>query len=360
VPRVLIVYPYMPAYRVPFFEALRTRLLKRDIELVVAHGAPQSDIIDRGDAAGLADALALDQRTSRLFGKEVTRWRTPDLSGVDLVIVEQALRHPAIYRTLLHRPRPCRLAMWGHGRTMTKPTTALERKAKTFLTNRCDWFFAYTAGGRRAVTEGGFPEDRVTVVQNSQETTAAAGPRDVSAAYTGLFIGGLDGHKRIGLLLEATELIHETEPRFRLIVAGHGSDERLVQSAAEMHPWIEHRGYADTAEKAKLGTEASLMLMPGRVGLVAVDAMALGTPLITTDYPLHAPELEYLIDNDLLIATSQDARAYANKVLEYLGDSPAREKASARMLALAPRYDLDTMVNNFVEGIVRALEAGRR
>lgn len=358
--RVLIVYPYMPAYRIAFFDTVRSQLLERGVELVIAHGAPQREISERGDAMTLPGSIALDQRTHAVRGREITRWKLPDLADIDLLVVEQALRHPAVYRAVVRRPHRCRLAMWGHGQTMTKPSTRLEKRAKTLLTNRCDWFFAYTEGGRRTVTEGGFPADRVTVVQNSQETQPAAGPQTEAAAHTGLFIGGLDEHKLLGLLLDAAVLIRERDPEFRLIVAGHGSDERLVQAAAERHPWIEKRPYVGVEEKAELATEASLMLMPGRVGLVAVDAMALGLPLITTDYPYHAPEIEYLIENDLLIASAQDAAAYASTVAAYLGDSPARIDARARMLAAAPRYSLDAMADNFTRGILSALKAGRR
>ena len=42
---------------------------------------------------------------------------------------------------------------------------------------------------------------------------------------------------------------------------------------------------------ALLGCVCDVMVIPGRVGLVAVDAMALGLPLVTTKHDAHAPEL---------------------------------------------------------------------
>jgi hypothetical protein len=48
--------------------------------------------------------------------------------------------------------------------------------------------------------------------------------------------------------------------------------------------------------------------MPGRVGLVAIDALALGLPVHTTDFGFHAPEIEFLQPGEL----------------EYLPDNPTQ------------------------------------
>lgn len=356
--RVLVIHPYMPAYRAEFFPLLQERLAGEGVDLVVAHGAPQGDIAARGDAVELSGAIALDQRTFKVRGREVTRWKLPDLTAVGLLIVEQALRHPAIYRAALRRPPDCMLAFWGHGHTMTKPTKAWEAQAKTLLTNRGDWFFAYTTGGRESISRRGFPHDRVTVLNNSMATRPPAGPRSAAAAHTAAFVGGLDASKKLEFLLDAAELVRERVPDFRLIVCGRGDQEGLIQRAAQEHPWIEQRGYVDAREKAALATEASILVMPGRVGLVALDSMVLGMPLLTTTYPWHAPEIEYL--QGLLLQTPEDERAYADAVVGILTDDARRESMAAKLMSRAPGYSLDAMVDNFAGGVHAALAAGRR
>jgi len=100
--------------------------------------------------------------------------------------------------------------------------------------------------------------------------------------------------------------------------------------------------------------------MPGRVGLVAVDSFALGTPIVTTRWPYHAPEFGYLEDG-VNARISDDHVADFARVLEELLKSPeqlARLKEGCE--AALPQYTLEGMVDKFAKGILAALRAPRR
>ncbi len=107
--------------------------------------------------------------------------------------------------------------MWGHGRTYTKRAGRLQERVKQWLTLRSRWFFAYTQGGAQAVIRLGFPAERVTVVQNTIDSTSlrelvAQERENANEEFrekygldtaTAVFVGGLDASKRLDFLIAA-------------------------------------------------------------------------------------------------------------------------------------------------------------
>ncbi|MFC9245981.1 hypothetical protein ACFT7S_18820 [Streptomyces sp. NPDC057136] len=66
-------------------------------------------------------------------------------------------------------------------------------------------------------------------------------------------------------------------PGFRLLVAGDGNQRVLVEEAQRPGGPVHYLGMVDSEDKARLGTVADVLMVPGAVGLVAVDSFALGT-----------------------------------------------------------------------------------
>jgi glycosyltransferase involved in cell wall biosynthesis len=85
------------------------------------------------------------------------------------------------------------------------------------------------------------------------------------------------------------------DPLARLVVGGRGSDESLLHAAAQRGQ-VTMLGYAGPAEKALIASVASALVMSGRIGLVAVEALAMRLPFVTTTWRYHAPEVEYLTE----------------------------------------------------------------
>ncbi|WP_309484205.1 glycosyltransferase family 4 protein [Streptomyces himalayensis] len=297
--------------------------------------------------------------------------------------MEQALQNLDTYPLLLrqqiarfagHAPP---VAFWGHGRTYTKPVTRIESLAKDALTRRGAWFFAYTEGGAAHLTARGFPADRITVVRNSVDTTALAedceraeeaGTREhVEAALlrkqfdlvpgrTALFLGGLDAPKRIPFLLESARQIAAELPGFRLLVAGDGADRLLVDDAASQpgSPVVA-LGRATGARTALLGAVSDVMLMPGRVGLCAVDSFALRTPVVTTDWPWHAPEFEYLTHGRNSLITPDSLDAYVGAVTALLNAPRRLHVLQAACRKDAAAYTVEEMARRFCDGLLQLM-----
>lgn len=365
--RVAIIHPWFPQYRRPFFDELMRVGATEDIEIDVFYGDPPPEWNDRGDSVSAAYATRLPTNFINFRGKHlVYKSPKPVWAGprYDVIILEQAVRNLETYAIMLRR-RGAKVAFWGHGRTYTQSVGDLQERVKQILTNRADWFFAYTDGGAKAAISAGFRPSRVTVVQNSIDSStlrssiATLKPkslRDFEIKYdlkgkTGLFIGGLDESKRLSFLFKAAERAFAADVEFRLLVAGGGRLEGFVRDQSSVQPWLTYLGPLFGSEKALAMAASDVLLMPGRVGLVAVDSFASGTPIITTNWKWHAPEFEYL-DHDInSVVAPDDEAAYAAAVVSTLNDAENLQRLSRGATESADEYTVAKMAVNFVSGL---------
>jgi glycosyltransferase involved in cell wall biosynthesis len=369
--RVVVVQPYIPQYRVPFFERLATVLADSGVELVIAAGSPEGDQAARGDGVELTGVVRLPERRLGFGGRSVVVRSLRGLTaGADLVILEQARRNIEAY-PLLFGQSSVPVALWGHGRTSTRDTKTWEHRWLDRMTLRASWFFAYTEGGRDYVVDRGFPVERTTVVQNSTDTAAIT--RDLAsvtateratltaelgltAGRTGLFLGALDKSKRITFLRAAAAELAERLPGFTLIIAGDGPMRPTVELAASEEPWLRYVGPVCGRRKAAFASVSDVMLNPGRVGLNLVDSFALQVPMITTDWDGHAPEFEYLVDGVNGKVTDSGLEGYVTTAARLLSDPGQLAVMRSGCRASRDHFSVEQMARRFAEGSCAALQ----
>lgn len=368
--RVVIVQEYVPSYRQPFFEALISKGRSRGLDIVVAAGQPNRSQSVRGDATKADFVHPIKQWETNLVGKRfVVRVLGPLIKSADLVILEQARRNLDAYRMVGRRKKPYRVALWGHGRDYVKDTSRLEVLLQRFLAVNCDWFFAYTNGGADHAIQLGVPQDRITIVRNSVDTRSIdSEAADVTendlenyrrrlglTEKVAVFVGGLDASKRIPFLLEAAKIAYSNDQDFRLLVVGDGDDRDLVERAAQECDGIVYAGPLFGRDKILALLASQLIAMPGRVGLVAVDSFAAGRPIVTTQWPWHAPEFEYLSDGVDSLVTEDDTISFA-KALRALSNDKSRLNSMQQECRQKSRdYSIEAMADRFLAGIELAL-----
>ncbi|MFE5628864.1 glycosyltransferase family 4 protein [Streptomyces sp. NPDC056543] len=376
---MVLLVPFLSEFRRSFYRLLEEDLDARGVRLLIAHGAPYSgDQEARRDVIHMEGAVRLKQRTAWVAGRPLVHKHLGGLArSADVVVVDQALRNMELYPLLLRQltGRGPVVAMWDHGRTYTRPQSGLEQSLKYSLTRRARWFFSYTAGGARAVTEHRFPRQRVTVVQNAVDTKAlgdayrrvteqqSAEVRrtyGLTAGRTGLFVGALSSGKRIPFLVEAAERVADRLPGFRLLVAGTGQERHIIDAAAARRPVVVPVGQAFGDRKALLGAVSDVMLMPGLVGLCAVDSFVLQTPIVTTPWPWHAPEFEYLEHGRNAVVAPDDPEQYADAVTALLTGSGRLGALREECRKDAGRYTVEEMSRRFADGLVQLLEDRHR
>lgn len=369
--RILIVQPYVPTYRVPLFTRMYEHLAGLGVTQLVAAGQPHGADAARKDAVSSAPWLRqLEHSSVRVGGRTLQRRKVrPVLADFQPthVIVEQALHNLDTYElgawAMRHRAR---VAMWGHGRTYTAPASRLQEGLKMRLTNRASWFFAYTDGGRRFLQTHGFASERITVLHNSTDTTilrqelAEVASSEVDAFRerhgvtpdrTALFLGGIDERKGLPFLLDAARLVAQQIPGFILMLCGDGNLAPMVRHEESQGSPVRFLGRIEGRDRAIAMRAAKVMMIPEWVGLVAVDALTAGLPIVTTMHPRHAPEFEYLSPGVNAVVTPHEAEAYANEVVALLEDPIRVSRLSKRGIADASLLSIERMSDAFVGGI---------
>ena len=368
--RVAIIQPAIPHYRVPFFTRVIAAAEEEGINIDVFAGQTPTEIRARGDFSDAAFVRSLSTHELKVRGRALF-YKSPGpilRGGYDLVILEHAVRNIETYE-LLMRLRGRRIAFWGHGRTYMKVVSPGQEALKYGLARQATWFFGYTERGVNAVVEHGFPRNRTTVLNNSIDTAALRADLssisdndilDFSRHYdlrgsTALYLGGIDFYKRIPFLLESAVKSHELCSDFRLLIAGNGSDRPVVEDFVAMNPWASYLGTVHSRDKALALRAAQAVALPGAIGLVALDSMVAGTPIVTTDFPHHGPEFDYLADGVTAVVTTDSVASYAAGLVAFLGERPRQKAMSDRCRIEAQTYTLDRMVCNFLMGLTSAM-----
>jgi glycosyltransferase involved in cell wall biosynthesis len=253
-----------------------------------------------------------------------------------------------------------RVGVWGHIGSYVKPPNALDLAIERRQMLSSDHIFAYTTQGAELAISRGIPSQKVTAVMNSTDVS------DLMNAYTQLtdgdvqdffgrhlllpgktfgFIGGLDASKRIEFLVEVLDEVWNRDLEIKVLVVGRGEQQELL-SRAVSRGQVVLLGYGGPLEKALVLRASQALVCPGRIGLVAVECLATGVPLLTTDWRFHAPEYNYLeVGSDVLVSRN-DVCNFVSLMLSYVN--------SGRILSehVGKQYPtVEEMVRNFASGV---------
>ncbi len=371
--KVCIMQRRLTHYRIPLFEALRDRLALQEIELdlLVGRGTAAED--KKKDDGSLPWATVVP---TRYFLEDRLCWQKTGrhLVDADLVIVTQENKLLQNHLLML-APRRFKLAFWGHGANLQSANPhGLKERFKRWTTNRVDWWYAYTQMSAGLVKAAGFPEIRITVLNNAvdtaellaqrqsvtpKETQALRESLSFGAGPVGVFVGSLYADKRLDFLFGAAEAIHREVSDFHLLIVGEGPERDTVRDWCAAHPWACWVGARFGREKAAYLSVAQVMLSPGAVGLGVMDAFVCETPLITTDCGNHGPEIAYLENGINGVMTADDLNAYVEAGVRLLRDEQELNRLRAGCAASAREYTVENMAQRFADGIVRCLETPR-
>jgi glycosyltransferase involved in cell wall biosynthesis len=375
---VAILYKSLPAYRLEFFDQLRTSLAADGVEVHLYHGDAVGADASKGDARSLPWSSFQANKVVTVRGRPLV-WQPVLRSALshDLVIVEQASKLLINYPLLLTSklPKGPRLALWGHGANLQIHTASRFSEAlKRRYSRLPHWWFAYTEGSKARVARLGYPTERITVVQNAVDTASLQRQVDdlagdevdefrhhhnLTPGHVGLFLGSLYPEKRLDFLLEAARSARDLDPLFSLLIGGDGPSRADLEAAASSLPFVHCLGRVDGTARALALRASDLMLMPGLVGLGILDAFAAGTPLITTAVDFHSPEIEYLQDghNGLMLPRETSPMLFGHEVASLLSESDRLEQMVEACRRDALRYSTSEMVDRFRIGVLHALEA---
>ena len=371
--KVVIIYRTLFQYREEFYNQLRTSLLKENVQLSIFYGKLQSEEFkSRKDQIDLTWGKYIENKIFRVGKKELI-WQPclEDLKDQEMVIVEQANKLLINYYLMFNRRRlGFKFCYWGHGRNRQMNENSIFNKFKYMFIKKCDWWFAYTQEVKEFLMDMGFPENKITAVQNAIDTDELRNKyagicqdevekikKDlkIKSNFTGIYCGAMYAEKRIDFLLEACYRVKREIPDFNMIFIGSGKDQYKIEEAAKKQDWIHCLGSKFGQDRVKYFKIAAVQMMPGAVGLGILDSFAMETPLITTVQDFHGPEISYLENGKNGIITPDNIKDYSNAIVNLLVSKHYVEMAN-NCKESAGKYTLENMVENFKTGILLCLE----
>lgn len=194
----------------------------------------------------------------------------------------------------------------------------------------------------------------------------ADGPT-LPAATTGAgptigFIGRFDEpRKGLPVLLEAMRTVVLRHPGARLLIAGRGDADALAALVGEdLRPHVTLLGEVSEADKAALLRSVDVYCAPNLLGesfgVILIEAMAAGAPVVASDLDAFARVLEDGAAG--VLVRRGDAAALAQALGDLLADPEHRAELAARGSAAAARYDWQVLARRILAVYETVVPAG--
>ncbi len=141
-----------------------------------------------------------------------------------------------------------------------------------------------------------------------------------------LFVGRFERRKGVKYLLQAIPLVRDRHPNTRFIFVGEGHRRQDMQRIVTQRGWSDviFTGYVPDRELPHYYASADLFCAPATggesMGIVLLEAMASGVPVVATDIPGYATVVESGING--LLTPPRDSLELA-VAMNYLLDHPA-------------------------------------
>ncbi len=176
-----------------------------------------------------------------------------------------------------------------------------------------------------------------------------------------LFLGRFDEpRKGMDVLLGALPGLVEAFPEIEILVVGRGDEDELREEVGELAGHLRFLGQVDDAEKASAIRSADVYCAPNTggesFGIVLVEAMAAGTPVVASDLDAFRRVLEDGAAGRLVPV--YDSQALAAALIEVLADDAERERFVEAATKAVQRYDWSVVARQILQ--VYETVAGRR
>lgn len=166
------------------------------------------------------------------------------------------------------------------------------------------------------------------------------------------FLGRFDeARKGLPVLLGAFETLATSRPGLRLLIAGPGDQDEVRRSLPpELVDRVEMLGLISDADKGRMLRSVDVYVAPNiggeSFGIVLLEAMAVGTPVLASDLDAFAAVLDGGRSGQLF--ATGDSDDLAAKAADLLDDPAARAALIPLGKATARSYDWSTVARDIV------------
>jgi phosphatidylinositol alpha-mannosyltransferase len=213
---------------------------------------------------------------------------------------------------------------------------------------------AVSPAARRVVVE--HLGDDAVLIPNGVDVARFEGARPLPnrpQAPTVVFLGRIDEpRKGLAVLLEALPELVRLVPDVRLLVAGPGDADEVREAVPRsLRDRVELLGRVSEADKASVFASGDVYCAPNThgesFGIVLVEALAAGTPVVASDLEAFRRVLQ---DGEAgVLVPVRDAGALATALAALLQDAPQRERLAAAGRRIVRAYDWSAVTRQVVE-----------
>ncbi|MFT3789188.1 MAG: glycosyltransferase family 4 protein [Tepidisphaeraceae bacterium] len=378
--RLVIIQPYLPAYRAPVYKRLAA---EPDIDLTVVHASTPwiKNVEPIGFRAVFEPMKIVHIRRHPFYWQpSFTRWAEP--SRCDAMILNWDAHYLHLLPSILKaRRNGIGTVVWGHGYSKNRGLLAYPRRR---LGATADALAFYTERGRRELSEFGVEMKRMFVAYNALDTEPIdaailhwkSRPDDLAAFRVEqgiapdeaivLFVARIGPERRIDMLLEAASKLRDR--RFRIVLVGGGDEptaRALEARAAELGigDRLKRVGPCyDEKQLAKWFLSARVQCFPSSIGLSLMHAFAYSVPVITSDLSdVHGPEFEALhAEQNSLTYRNGDVHSLAAQLARLLDDAPLAQRLGwAARRTIDETYNIGRMVKGLADAARYAVSVQR-
>jgi phosphatidylinositol alpha-mannosyltransferase len=178
-----------------------------------------------------------------------------------------------------------------------------------------------------------------------------------------LFVGRLEKRKGLGDLLRGYEFMRARVPHSRLIIVGDGPLRGKVESYITRHrvPNVVLAGYVPDSVKPRYYNSADIFCAPATgaesFGIVLLEAMASGLPVVATEVPGYMSVLEP--GRDSLTVRPKGWAELGAALIVLTRDAELRRRMGAYGHEKARRYAWETVASQVIEVYEEARESAR-
>jgi glycosyltransferase involved in cell wall biosynthesis len=200
----------------------------------------------------------------------------------------------------------------------------------------------------------GINRDKVAVIPNGVNLKMFVGNNDrimLEGDPSILYVGHFSRLKGVDILIQAIAKLRYDLPSIKLHLVGGGGDHylRLLARKEGIEKYIVFHGGVEHSMLPGYFKSANICVFPSRhegFGLVILEAMASGTPLIASNIPSFQELISNGIDGRLF--KSEDSVALSKEVIALYQDHHLREELSRNGLEKVKMYSWENIADKYI------------
>lgn len=343
--RVIIITEYLSNYRIPFFNKLA---ISGSIDLTVAH-------TEKAHLKNVYEFKQLIYNKSKIFNLVFFATKTKlykEIVNFEVIVCMFNLRFLDMYKILYISNKP--VILWGIGLSSDNgfgKKNFIYDFFRKLCAKKAKGLIFYSKIPFEFYLQNGISQNKIFSINNSISWSKTPDYSYKKESF--LFIGTLYKRKRVDILINALEELHQNGfKNTELIIVGKGEEMEVLKLLAkekELEKSIHFKGeISDEGLLQEYYNKSILCLSPGQAGLTVLQSMAAGVVFVTSHNAITGGEISFIENNVTGVLYNGDQTT----LFEIMRDSIVNTEKYIEMGKMArvkyeQHYSIDNMVINF-------------